>query len=33
VQADHATLRPLIDAKAAEYAKEKGTTPRVCDAP
>ncbi|MOA22400.1 hypothetical protein D3C78_1429540 [compost metagenome] len=32
VQADHVTLRPLIDAKAAEYAKEKGVTPRACDA-
>jgi len=30
VQADRATLRPLIDAKAAEYAKEKGVTARDC---
>lgn len=28
VQADRALLRPLIDAKAAAYAKEKGITPR-----
>ncbi len=28
IQADRATLRPLIDAKAAAYAKEKGITPR-----
>ncbi|EJL02928.1 putative branched-chain amino acid ABC transporter, periplasmic branched-chain amino acid-binding protein [Pseudomonas fluorescens Q2-87] len=32
VQADRATLRPLIDAKAAEYAKEKGVTARDCAA-
>ncbi|WP_026096362.1 ABC transporter substrate-binding protein [Ideonella sp. B508-1] len=30
VQADRPTLRPLIDAKAAAYAKEKGITPRDC---
>ncbi|MGO4003540.1 ABC transporter substrate-binding protein, partial [Pseudomonas fluorescens] len=30
IQADRATLRPLIDAKAAEYAKEKGVTARDC---
>ena len=30
VQADRKTLRPLIDAKAAAYAKEKGTKPRDC---
>ncbi|MDR3464706.1 MAG: ABC transporter substrate-binding protein [Xanthobacteraceae bacterium] len=28
VQADRALLRPLIDAKSAAYAKEKGITPR-----
>ncbi len=32
VQADRATLRPLIDAKAAEYAQEKGLQPRDCTA-
>ncbi len=32
VQADRAALRPLIDAKAAEYAKEKGVTARDCAA-
>ena len=32
VQADRVTLRPLIDAKAAEYAKEKGVTARDCAA-
>ncbi len=30
IQADRATLRPLIDEKAAAYAKEKGVTPRDC---
>ncbi|PRN04450.1 ABC transporter permease [Pseudomonas sp. LLC-1] len=30
VQADRATLRPLIDAKAGEFAREKGVTPREC---
>ena len=30
IQADRATLRPLIDEKAAAYAKEKGITPRNC---
>ena len=30
VQADRKTLRPLIDAKSAAYAKEKGITPRDC---
>ncbi|MBL8435400.1 MAG: ABC transporter substrate-binding protein [Zoogloea sp.] len=30
VQADRKTLRPLIDAKAAAYAKEKGIKPRDC---
>jgi len=30
VQADRPTLRPLIDQKAAAYAKEKGITPRDC---
>jgi branched-chain amino acid transport system substrate-binding protein len=30
VQADRKTLRPLIDAKAAAYAKEKGAKPRDC---
>jgi branched-chain amino acid transport system substrate-binding protein len=30
IQADRNTLRPLIDEKAAEYAKEKTFTPR-CD--
>ena len=32
VAADRATLRPLIDAKSAEYAREKGVTPRDCRA-
>jgi len=32
VQADRQTLRPLIEAKAAAYAKEKGVTPRDCRA-
>ena len=32
VRADRAILRPLIDAKAAEFAKEKGLTPRDCGA-
>ncbi len=30
IQADRPTLRPLIDEKAAEYAKEKGLTPETC---
>jgi branched-chain amino acid transport system substrate-binding protein len=30
VQADRALLRPLIEASAAQYAKEKGITPRNC---
>ncbi len=30
VQADRATLRPLIEAKSAAYAQEKGITPRDC---
>ena len=30
VQADRKTLRPLIDAKSAAYAKEKGIKPRDC---
>jgi branched-chain amino acid transport system substrate-binding protein len=30
VKADRALLRPLIDAKAAQYAKEKALTPRDC---
>jgi branched-chain amino acid transport system substrate-binding protein len=30
VQADRATLRPLIEAKSAAYAKEKGITARDC---
>ncbi|MET1027839.1 MAG: ABC transporter substrate-binding protein [Dongiaceae bacterium] len=32
VQADRQLLRPLIDKKAADYAKEKGITPRACPA-
>ncbi|MDV7213451.1 ABC transporter substrate-binding protein [Azotobacter beijerinckii] len=32
VQADRQTLRPLIEAKSAAYAKEKGVTPRDCRA-
>jgi len=32
VQADRKLLRPLIDKKAADYAKEKGITPRACPA-
>ncbi|TBW09223.1 ABC transporter permease [Azotobacter chroococcum] len=32
VQADRQTLRPLIEAKAAAYAKEKGITARDCRA-
>lgn len=32
VQADRQTLRPLIEAKSAAYAKEKGITPRDCRA-
>ncbi|WP_065757704.1 ABC transporter substrate-binding protein [Pseudomonas defluvii] len=32
VQADRTTLRPLIDAKSAEYAKEKGVQARDCAA-
>ena len=32
VQADRQTLRPLIETKAADYAKEKGITPRDCRA-
>lgn len=32
VQADRPTLRPLIDAKAAQYASEKHVTPRDCQA-
>ena len=31
-QADRETLRPLIEAKSAAYAKEKGITPRDCAA-
>lgn len=30
LQADRVTLRPLIEAKSAAYAKEKGITPRDC---
>lgn len=30
VQADRATLRPLIEKSALAYAKEKGITPRAC---
>jgi branched-chain amino acid transport system substrate-binding protein len=30
IQADRPTLRPLIDAKSAEYAKEKNVTARNC---
>jgi branched-chain amino acid transport system substrate-binding protein len=30
LQADRETLRPLIEAKSAAYAKEKGITPRDC---
>jgi len=30
VQADRALLRPIIEKSAAEYAKEKGITPRTC---
>ena len=30
VKADRALLRPLIDKKARDYAKEKGITPRDC---
>jgi len=32
VQADRKLLRPLIDKKAADYAKEKGITQRACPA-
>lgn len=32
VQADRATLRPLIEAKSAAYAQEKGITARNCSA-
>ncbi|MBK4992285.1 ABC transporter substrate-binding protein [Pseudomonas sp. S37] len=32
VQADRDTLRPLIEAKSAAYAREKGVTPRDCGA-
>jgi branched-chain amino acid transport system substrate-binding protein len=32
IQADRETLRPLIEAKSAAYAKEKGITPRDCAA-
>ena len=32
VPADRQTLRPLIEAKSAAYAKEKGITPRDCRA-
>ncbi|MEN9986822.1 MAG: hypothetical protein RI925_2324 [Pseudomonadota bacterium] len=31
VQADRALLRPIIEKSAAQYAKEKGITPRQCD--
>ncbi|AFO48591.1 ABC-type branched-chain amino acid transport [Pseudomonas putida DOT-T1E] len=30
IQADRTTLRPLIEAKSAAYAQEKGITPRNC---
>ncbi|KPX08686.1 ABC transporter substrate-binding protein [Pseudomonas syringae] len=30
IQADRALLRPIIEASAAQYAKEKGITPRDC---
>ena len=30
VQADRALLRPIIEASASKYAKEKGITPRDC---
>ena len=29
-QADRALLRPIIEASASKYAKEKGITPRDC---
>ena len=29
-EADRALLRPLIDAKSAAYAREKGIKPRDC---
>ncbi|MNO07164.1 hypothetical protein D3C81_2292530 [compost metagenome] len=32
VQADRQTLRPLIEAKSAAYAKEKGIAARDCRA-
>jgi branched-chain amino acid transport system substrate-binding protein len=32
IPADRGTLRPLIDAKSAEYAREKGVTARDCAA-
>ena len=31
VQADRALLRPIIEKSTAQYAKEKGITPRQCD--
>jgi branched-chain amino acid transport system substrate-binding protein len=30
VQADRASLRPIIEKSAIAYAKEKGITPRDC---
>jgi branched-chain amino acid transport system substrate-binding protein len=30
VHPDRAVLRPIIEASAAKYAKEKGITPRDC---
>jgi branched-chain amino acid transport system substrate-binding protein len=32
ISADRALLRPIIEASAAKYAKEKGITPRNCEA-
>jgi branched-chain amino acid transport system substrate-binding protein len=32
IEADNSLLRPMVDAAAANYAKEKGITPVICEA-
>jgi len=32
IEADNGLLRPMVDAAAANYAKEKGITPVICEA-
>jgi branched-chain amino acid transport system substrate-binding protein len=30
IESDQAIVRPMVEASAAQYAKEKGITPRDC---